>query len=153
MIKGPVVIKSITFHTTKTTHGPFGEEQGTKFSSDSREGKIVGFHGRKGLYIDAIGVHVLKGKVVPLLRPKTPAVAGGAIIPTAIANPAASVGCNPMAFAGHRTSMETPIKTPQAATAFTDPDNKLVLVKRGQITEVLIYLNEFPSKSLKPRLV
>ncbi|KAL9673938.1 hypothetical protein QQ045_030202 [Rhodiola kirilowii] len=139
MIKGPVVIKSITFHTTKTKHGPFGEEQGTKFSTNLREGKIVGFHGRKGLYIDAIGVHVLEGKVIPPLRPQTPAVAGtmaalaGPGTAAAIENAAATVGCNPMAFAGHRTAAATPPKKLQAT--ITDADNKLVLEKRGPATE------------------
>ncbi|KAL9673167.1 hypothetical protein QQ045_029421 [Rhodiola kirilowii] len=127
MIKGPVVIKSITFHTTKTKHGPFGEEQGTKFSTNLREGKIVGFHGRKGLYIDAIGVHVLEEKVTPMAALAGPGNA------TAIANAAATVGCNPMAFAGHRTFVATPPKKPQAAV--TDADNKLVLAKRGPATE------------------
>lgn len=68
MLIGPSVIKSLTFHTTKGKHGPFGEEQGTPFSTNMREGKIVGFHGRKGMFIDAIGVHVIEGKVAPRLR-------------------------------------------------------------------------------------
>ncbi|PSS31309.1 Jacalin-related lectin like [Actinidia chinensis var. chinensis] len=69
MIMGPTVIKSLTFHTTKTKYGPFGEEQGQQFTTNLREGKIVGFHGRKGLFLDAIGVHVVEGKVTPLIRP------------------------------------------------------------------------------------
>lgn len=65
MIMGPNVIKSLTFHTTKGKYGPYGEEQGEFFSTKLKEGSmIVGFHGRKGLFIDAIGVHVLEGKVV-----------------------------------------------------------------------------------------
>lgn len=60
---GPEVIKSLTFHTTKGIYGPFGEEQGQFFSSKLREGSvIVGFHGRKGSFIDAIGIHTLVGK-------------------------------------------------------------------------------------------
>jgi hypothetical protein len=65
MIMGPTVIKSITFHTTKKSHGPFGDEHGTFFSSCLTDGRIVGFHGRGGWYIDSIGVHVLEGKVLP----------------------------------------------------------------------------------------
>uniref|UniRef100_A0A7N0V401 Jacalin-type lectin domain-containing protein n=1 Tax=Kalanchoe fedtschenkoi TaxID=63787 RepID=A0A7N0V401_KALFE len=141
MIKGPVVIKSITFHTTKTKHGPFGEEQGTKFTSNLREGRIVGFHGRKGLYIDAIGVHVLEGKVTPPVRPQTPAVAAtmaalaGAGTTSALATAASAVGCNPMVFAGNgnRISAAAPSKKPQAA--LTDADNKLVLAKQRPPTE------------------
>ncbi|KAK3162103.1 hypothetical protein QOZ80_1BG0085430 [Eleusine coracana subsp. coracana] len=65
MIMGPTVVKSITFHTTKKIHGPFGDEHGTFFSSCLTEGRIVGFHGRAGWYIDSIGVHFLEGKVLP----------------------------------------------------------------------------------------
>ncbi|KAG8055212.1 hypothetical protein GUJ93_ZPchr0001g32479 [Zizania palustris] len=64
MIMGSTVIKSLTFHTTKKSHGPFGDEHGTFFSSCLTEGRIVGFHGRGGWYIDSIGVHVLEGKVL-----------------------------------------------------------------------------------------
>ena len=65
MLMGPIAIKSLTFHTTKKKYGPFGEEQGTFFSSVLADGMIVGFHGRSGWYIDSIGVHVLEGKVSP----------------------------------------------------------------------------------------
>jgi hypothetical protein len=65
MIMGPTVVKSITFHTTKKIHGPFGDENGTFFSSCLTDGRIVGFHGRAGWYVDSIGVHVLEGKVLP----------------------------------------------------------------------------------------
>lgn len=64
MMMGPSVIKSLTFHTTKGKYGPYGEEEGEPFSTNLKEGSmIVGFHGRKGLFLDAIGVHVLEGKV------------------------------------------------------------------------------------------
>ncbi|XP_021851042.1 jacalin-related lectin 3 isoform X1 [Spinacia oleracea] len=66
------IIKSLTFHTTKGKYGPFGEEQGVAFSSKSKEGMIVGLCGRKGLFMDAIGVHVKEGKVTPQLRPPVP---------------------------------------------------------------------------------
>lgn len=70
MYMGPAVIRSLTFHTTKRKYGPFGEEQGTYFTTKVKEGKIVGIHGRKGLFLDAFGVHVLEGKVVvPVAMP------------------------------------------------------------------------------------
>ena len=69
MYMGPNVIKSLTFHTTKAKYGPFGEAQGTPFSTNVKEGKIVGFHGRKGLFLDALGVHIVEGKVTPASRP------------------------------------------------------------------------------------
>ncbi|XP_074263622.1 jacalin-related lectin 3 [Silene latifolia] len=65
----PTIIKSLTFHTTKTKYGPYGEEHGVPFSSKSKEGMIVGFHGKRGLFLDAIGVHLKEGKVTPQLRP------------------------------------------------------------------------------------
>ncbi|XP_057533694.1 jacalin-related lectin 3 isoform X2 [Amaranthus tricolor] len=66
------IIKSLTFHTTKGKYGPYGEEHGVPFTSNIKEGMIVGFHGRKGLFLDAIGVHVKEGKVTPQVRPLLP---------------------------------------------------------------------------------
>ena len=69
----PAIIKSLTFYTTNGKYGPFGEEQGVPFSTKLKEGIIVGFHGRKGLFLDAIGVHVKEGKVTPpQVRPPPP---------------------------------------------------------------------------------
>lgn len=53
---GPVAIKSLTFYTNRRKYGPFGAEEGTFFESPKSATKIVGFHGRSGLYLDAIGV-------------------------------------------------------------------------------------------------
>lgn len=64
MYMGPDVIKSLTFHTNKRIYGPYGEDQGTHFTTKLKEGKVLGIHGRKGLFLDAIGVHVLEGKVI-----------------------------------------------------------------------------------------
>ncbi|PON90980.1 Jacalin-like lectin domain containing protein [Trema orientale] len=61
-IGGPTVVKSLTFYTNKKKYGPFGDEQGIPFSSGQEDGIIVGFHGRKGWFVDSIGVHVLEGK-------------------------------------------------------------------------------------------
>lgn len=54
----PKVIKSLTFFTSRGKYGPFGEEVGTFFTSTTTEGKVVGFHGRSSLYLDAIGIHM-----------------------------------------------------------------------------------------------
>lgn len=54
----PQFIRSLTFHTSRGKYGPFGEEVGTFFTSTTTEGKVVGFHGRSSLYLDAIGVHM-----------------------------------------------------------------------------------------------
>lgn len=56
--EGVKVIKSLTFVTSRGKCGPFGEEIGTFFSSATTEGKVVGFHGRSGMYLDAVGVHM-----------------------------------------------------------------------------------------------
>ncbi|KAK9271407.1 hypothetical protein L1049_026997 [Liquidambar formosana] len=70
IFRGPTVVKSLTFHTNKRRYGPFGEEQGISFSSGSKDGVIAGFHGRKGWFIDGIGVHVLEGRA-SLSRPSS----------------------------------------------------------------------------------
>lgn len=75
IIMGPTVVRSLTFHTNKRTYGPYGDESGTYFSTSFTNGRIVGFHGREGWYIDGIGVHVQEGKVAPqrfVSRPTTP---------------------------------------------------------------------------------
>jgi len=64
MYMGPSIIRSLTFHTTKRIYGPFGDETGTYFTTKLKEGQIVGLHGRKGLFLDALGVHVMEGKVI-----------------------------------------------------------------------------------------
>lgn len=52
------VIRSLTFYTSRGKYGPFGEEKGTYFTSPKTDGKVVGFHGRSSMYLDAIGVHM-----------------------------------------------------------------------------------------------
>ncbi|KAI8013191.1 hypothetical protein LOK49_LG05G03639 [Camellia lanceoleosa] len=55
---GSEAITCITFHTNMREYGPFREEVGTYFSSTLYGGKVVGFSGRSGSYLNAIGVHV-----------------------------------------------------------------------------------------------
>lgn len=56
---GCEAIKCITFYSNKRRYGPYGgEEIGTHFSSAQSVGKIVGFFGRAGSYLNAIGVHM-----------------------------------------------------------------------------------------------
>ncbi|KAH8515229.1 hypothetical protein H0E87_003907 [Populus deltoides] len=71
ILRGPTVVKSLTFYTNKKKYGPFGDEHGISFSSGSNNGVIVGFHGRKGWFIDSIGVHVLEG-TLSISRPPIP---------------------------------------------------------------------------------
>lgn len=86
---GPNIIKSVTFHTTKGKHGPYGDEQGQSFSTKLRGGVIVGIHGRKGLFIDAIGVHVLEGVTMPVVSssPSHPIIQEGVSINEVDDNP------------------------------------------------------------------
>lgn len=75
MYMGPSVIKSLTFHTNKRVYGPFGDDHGTYFTTKLKEGKVVGIHGRKGLFLDAFGVHVMEGKgIVPVAAPSSMAI-------------------------------------------------------------------------------
>nr|UTI93961.1 lectin [Pteroceltis tatarinowii] len=52
------VIRSLTFKTNKRTFGPYGTEEGTPFSLPLENGLIVGFKGRTGELLDAIGFHL-----------------------------------------------------------------------------------------------
>ncbi|KAH7565665.1 hypothetical protein JRO89_XS09G0241900 [Xanthoceras sorbifolium] len=49
------VVHSISFYTNKGKYGPFGTEIGTFFNTTVSNGKVVGFHGKSGEYLDAIG--------------------------------------------------------------------------------------------------
>uniref|UniRef100_A0A7N2M424 Jacalin-type lectin domain-containing protein n=2 Tax=Quercus lobata TaxID=97700 RepID=A0A7N2M424_QUELO len=51
-------LRSITFYTNNGRYGPYGDEIGHAFTSSVAAGKVVGFHGRSGVYLDAIGVHM-----------------------------------------------------------------------------------------------
>ncbi|PON50739.1 Jacalin-like lectin domain containing protein, partial [Parasponia andersonii] len=52
---GSPVIRSLTFKSNKRTFGPYGMEEGTPFTFPMDGQLIVGFRGRSGWYLDAIG--------------------------------------------------------------------------------------------------
>ncbi|GMN68807.1 hypothetical protein TIFTF001_037855 [Ficus carica] len=52
------VVRSLTFKTNKRTFGPYGKEEGTSFNLPIENGLIVGFKGRTGELLDAIGFHL-----------------------------------------------------------------------------------------------
>ncbi|KAG8388375.1 hypothetical protein BUALT_Bualt02G0119400 [Buddleja alternifolia] len=58
------VIRSLTFWTNMGAYGPYGPEQGTNFSVSLEDEKIVGFIGRSGGYLDAIGFHLERAKKI-----------------------------------------------------------------------------------------
>lgn len=53
------VVTSITFVSNKRSYGPYGDGGGTGFSLPLEGGRIAGFFGRCGEYLDAIGVNVV----------------------------------------------------------------------------------------------
>ncbi|KAL5713359.1 hypothetical protein ACHQM5_015442 [Ranunculus cassubicifolius] len=65
---GPIeFVRSLTFQSNRKTYGPYGTQQGNKFSFSMNGGKIVGFHGRSGWYLDSIGVYL---KSLPVPKPE-----------------------------------------------------------------------------------
>ncbi|KAI4967235.1 jacalin-related lectin 10-like [Hordeum vulgare subsp. vulgare] len=53
------IITSLKFITNVKTYGPFGEAKGTPFTIPAQKNSsIVGFFGRSGIYLDALGVYV-----------------------------------------------------------------------------------------------
>uniref|UniRef100_I1R0K4 Jacalin-type lectin domain-containing protein n=2 Tax=Oryza glaberrima TaxID=4538 RepID=I1R0K4_ORYGL len=53
------IITSLTFVTNAQSYGPYGQREGTPFHiSVQSSGCIVGFFGRAGWYVDAIGIYV-----------------------------------------------------------------------------------------------
>ena len=62
---GSPVIRSLAFRTNQRAYGPFGAAEGTPFSFPVEGGVIVGFCGRSGWQLDAVGLYVAP------LRPET----------------------------------------------------------------------------------
>ncbi|KAF8673297.1 hypothetical protein HU200_048853 [Digitaria exilis] len=53
------VITSLTFTTNHRKYGPFGRGGGTEFTVPVEvHGSVVGFFGRAGTYLDALGVYI-----------------------------------------------------------------------------------------------
>ncbi|KAK1577040.1 hypothetical protein Q3G72_018590 [Acer saccharum] len=53
-------IESLTFHTNRTTYGPYGQTNGSAFEIPLENAEIVGFFGRAGAFIDALGSSTLR---------------------------------------------------------------------------------------------
>lgn len=64
---GPVFVRSLTLESNKRMYGPFGVEQGTYFAFPKMQGRIVGFLGKSGWYLDSIGAYIepLQNHVAP----------------------------------------------------------------------------------------
>ncbi|KAK9922029.1 hypothetical protein M0R45_030512 [Rubus argutus] len=56
------VIRSLKFQSNIREYGPYGDEEGNPFTFIVNPGdKIIGFFGRNGSHLDAIGFHVALG--------------------------------------------------------------------------------------------
>lgn len=53
-----LLVRSVTFVTNLRIYGPYGCQEGVVFALPSAKGEIIGFHGRSGEYLDAIGTYV-----------------------------------------------------------------------------------------------
>ncbi|KAG6669211.1 jacalin-related lectin 19 [Carya illinoinensis] len=62
------VIRSLAFKSNKRTFGPFGVEDGTPFTLSMDGGLIVGFNGRSGWYLDAIGFRISRAQTPPFCQ-------------------------------------------------------------------------------------
>ncbi|KAJ9565678.1 hypothetical protein OSB04_001644 [Centaurea solstitialis] len=51
-------VMSLYFTTNKRTYGPYGQEEGTRFSLPTIKSYIVGFFGDCGDLLDSIGVFI-----------------------------------------------------------------------------------------------
>jgi hypothetical protein len=62
------VIRSLAFSSNKRTFGPFGVEEGTPFTLSMDGASIVGFKGRGGWYLDAIGFRLSRIQSTKVLK-------------------------------------------------------------------------------------
>ncbi|THG15010.1 hypothetical protein TEA_013916 [Camellia sinensis var. sinensis] len=65
---GSPVIRSLTFKSNRRSYGPFGVEEGTPFSFSMDGGVMVGFKGRSGWYVDAIGFRLSRAQSTKLYQ-------------------------------------------------------------------------------------
>ncbi|KAK1661012.1 hypothetical protein QYE76_049171 [Lolium multiflorum] len=56
--KGSYRLRSLTLVSNRRTFGPYGTEEGAPFELPAAGGRIVGFHGRSGTFLDALGTYV-----------------------------------------------------------------------------------------------
>lgn len=69
---GSTVVMSLCFRTNQIRYGPYGNsDKGTPFSYDGKDGMIIGFYGRFGQYINAIGIYVIPKSLSPSLSPNS----------------------------------------------------------------------------------
>lgn len=57
-------VRSLVLETNFAVYGPYGMEEGETFEFNALGGQIIGFHGRCGAILDAVGVYVQVGATV-----------------------------------------------------------------------------------------
>lgn len=55
-VSNNIVITSLSFKTDIKSYGPFGTKDGETFAVPVTKGRIVGFYGKHGAFLDSIGV-------------------------------------------------------------------------------------------------
>lgn len=55
---GNLCVRSLTFESNRKLYGPFGVESGTYFTLPKSDSMIIGFYGKAGWYLDAIGAYL-----------------------------------------------------------------------------------------------
>uniref|UniRef100_A0A803M619 Jacalin-type lectin domain-containing protein n=2 Tax=Chenopodium quinoa TaxID=63459 RepID=A0A803M619_CHEQI len=58
----PPVIRSLMFKSNLRIFGPFGIQEGTPFYFPMEGGRIIGFKGRSGWYLDSIGFYLSRAQ-------------------------------------------------------------------------------------------
>lgn len=68
----PMCIKSLSFRTNRRRFGPYGTEDGTPFSFESNNSKIVGLFGSTADYIHSNHLHSIGAQVEALSEDQHP---------------------------------------------------------------------------------
>uniref|UniRef100_A0ACD6AJ50 Uncharacterized protein n=1 Tax=Avena sativa TaxID=4498 RepID=A0ACD6AJ50_AVESA len=67
-LDGSFAVRSLTFIGNRRSFGPYGQEDGVPFALPAAGGKILGFHGRSGRRLDALGTYVKMPDKLPARR-------------------------------------------------------------------------------------
>ncbi|PWA53813.1 jacalin-like lectin domain-containing protein [Artemisia annua] len=62
--EGYLSISSLSFETTKRTHGPYGQVKGTVFSLPWKDGSLAGFYGLATDHFESIGIYARASKEI-----------------------------------------------------------------------------------------
>ncbi|KAJ4805298.1 Mannose-binding lectin superfamily protein [Rhynchospora pubera] len=65
------LVRSLTLETNLATYGPYGQQDGIPFELPAINGEIIGFHGRSGMYLDAIGIYIKVANTAEIVADST----------------------------------------------------------------------------------